>query len=148
MVFLLESLNLNLNDIFEFEHFFTEKQLGIWTTNGTCTPFYPNKQCGPGYQTETRSCSDGVVQKCGLSDVMRNRPCHEHDCPKIIGEWENVGSCFASDDDGYGKCGKGEQVQKRSCQSGTSYDCTNVETVRIIPCGEPGTSYPDCLPGK
>ena len=142
-------MNLNINS-FTY-HFFTEKQLGIWATNGTCTPLYPNKQCGPGYQTETRSCFDGVVQKCVLSDVMRNLPCHEHDCPRIIGEWENVGSCEKFDDDGYGKCGKGyktEQIQRRTCQSGTKDNCSNVETVRIIPCSESGTTYPDCLPGK
>ena len=141
---------MNSFHVFEIEHFicFTDKQLGIWTKNGTCNPLYPNKQCGPGYQTETRSCSDGVVEKCDLSDMIRNQPCHEHDCPKIIGEWENVESCDTFDNDGYGKCGNGKQVQTRSCQSGTNDDCTNVEILKIIPCREAGTAYPDCLPGK
>ena len=123
--------------------FAAKKKFGSWTTNDTCKLLSSNENCGPGYQTETRNCFDGTVQKCKLSDVsdmMRIRPCHEHECPRLIGSWENVGVC--------GGCGDGNQVQKRDCQSGTKDDCTNVETVRVVTCREAGTAHADCsMPG-
>lgn len=116
-------------------------------TEGPCKPLYQGKPCGPGIQSETRNCIDGATEKCTLSDKVRFKPCHDHDCDKMVGEWQNAGACEALDNDGYGGCGDGNQVQTRSCQPGTSDSCTNEETVRIISCNEAGTAYP-CLPGK
>ena len=67
---------------------------------------------------ETRPCEDGAAQTCLLSDKMRITPCHEHDCPRLIGEWTNIGTCDATGEDSNGKCGDGIQVQTRSCLEG------------------------------
>ena len=117
-------------------------------TEGPCKPLYQGKPCGHGIQSESRQCIDGAIEKCTLSDKIRFEPCHVPGCSKIFGKWENVGACEASGDDGYGRCGDGNQLQIRSCQSGTNDECTNEEIVRIISCNEAGTAYPDCLPGK
>lgn len=118
--------------------------MGNWINNGTCEPLFQNERCGPGYQMMTRKCVDGGIQKCALSDVMKIYPCHEHDCPKSIGEWENIGKCEAAEEDGNGKCGDGNQRQRRICQEGTKDKCTGVNLERIISCSDAGTAYPVC----
>ena len=99
---------------------------------------------------ETRPCEDGAAQTCVLSDQMRITPCHEHDCPRMIGAWTNIGACNATDEDSCGKCGDGNQKQTRSCQDGTTDKCNNLEIDRTITCSAAGTAYPVCekLPGK
>ena len=45
-----------------------EKQLGAWSNDGTCVATGDDASCGPGNQKQTRTCTDGTVDKCTAND--------------------------------------------------------------------------------
>ena len=66
------------------------KTLGRWTNVGGCVPETLNATCGPGIQTQERTCENGTgVEICTIMDMEQKIPCKEAgtefpDCPKII----------------------------------------------------------------
>ena len=56
-------------------------RLGNWTSDGICEPITVGKTCGPGNQRQTRTCSDGTVNKCVPSDRERTVNCTEAGTP-------------------------------------------------------------------
>ena len=46
-----------------------EKQLGNWTNDVACEPTGDDSFCGPGYQTQTRTCTDGTIEMCTATDI-------------------------------------------------------------------------------
>ena len=46
-----------------------EKQLGDWTNDGTCVAAGDDASCGPGEQSQTRTCTDGTIDKCSGTDI-------------------------------------------------------------------------------
>ena len=53
------------------------KLLGTWTNTGSCVANGPDPQCGPGNQTQLRTCTDGTVDKCTESDKLQIVTCEE-----------------------------------------------------------------------
>ena len=126
------------------------KELGNWVNEGQCAGL-KNKECGPGTQLQTRTCTDGTHDKCTPTDRARTRNCSLPHCRKILGNWENVGVCIAS---GSNKtCGPGEQFQKRSCTDGTIDKCTQGDRQHALSCHlrdcpkilGPWTNYGECI---
>ena len=67
--------------------------------------------------------------------------------PKLLGPWENEGTCQGSGENP--ACGPGLQAQKRTCTDGTIEKCTDiVDTDRTVACSAAGTSLPECPPGN
>jgi hypothetical protein len=89
-----------------------DKQLGTWTNDGGCEATGADATCGPGNQKQTRTCIDGVTDKCTVADTDQTISCSDAgtalpDCSveKQLGAWTNVGDCAAT---GEGKtCGPG-----------------------------------------
>ena len=46
-----------------------EKELSGWANDGTCVATGIDASCGPGEQRQTRTCTDGTIDKCSASDV-------------------------------------------------------------------------------
>ena len=57
--------------------------------------------------------------------------------PKVLGDWENEGTCNAFG--GVPTCGDGIQVQSRTCVDGTVDKCKDEDTHRITTCKHAGT---------
>ena len=112
------------------------KLYGTWINEGQCTTL-DAKKCGPGHQLQTRTCSDGTHTKCTTNDTTRVQPCSLPHCPKILGDWSDVGYCIPSGTDK--NCGPGNQIQARSCENGTIDTCTKQDQNRSISC-----NLPDC----
>ena len=113
------------------------KQLGNWENIGACMTDGEQKTCGSGNQQQARSCVDGTVDKCIISDKERIIPCHMKNCEKRVGSWKNDGSCKAT---GKNKnCGPGNQIQTRQCTDGTVAKCAEEDRKRSVPC-----SLPNC----
>ena len=111
------------------------KQLREWKNDGKCEATGKDKTCGPGKQAQTRSCTDGTVDKCSDEERRRVISCSLPDCKKQFDNWENDGNCQAI---AVGKeCGDGVQMQTRICNDGTSDKCTSKDTKRSIPCKLP-----------
>ena len=55
-------------DIFRKVFSSVPKTFGPWENDGVCVGTGQNPACGPGRQTQTRTCSDGTLEKCGDSD--------------------------------------------------------------------------------
>ena len=54
------------------------KILGKWENDGYCIASGTNPFCGPGMQTQKRTCSDGTgVQLCTPNDRIQEIPCSE-----------------------------------------------------------------------
>merc|ERR1712038_268222 len=53
----------------------TEKQLGEWTNDGDCTATGDDKTCGPGTQSQTRTCTDGTNEVCTAEDTAQTISC-------------------------------------------------------------------------
>ena len=108
------------------------KRFGNWVNVGRCKANQVNKQCGPGTQKQNRTCIDGTVDKCISIDREHIIPCSLPDCPKVFGNWSDVGSCEAAIK-GKG-CGSGNQRQIRSCIDGTVDKCSPYDRERNISC--------------
>ena len=54
-----------------------EKRLGNWVNDGTCIATGDDPSCGPGNQTQKRTCTDGSTDKCNDSDLEQVIPCSE-----------------------------------------------------------------------
>ena len=109
-----------------------QKHLGNWSNDGHCTPLKTNTNCGPGLQTQIRSCVDGTIEKCTGNDTTQTIPCSLPDCPKRLGRWSNVKYCNAVQS---GKsCGPGRQFQRRICEDGTNDKCRPQDMERSIFC--------------
>ena len=125
------------------------KVLGDWTNVGACVATGGNN-CGPGVQTQTRTCTDGTVDPCTTADTTTQTvSCADTDtalpdCLKVLGDWTNVGACVATSG---GNCGPGTQSQTRTCEDGTVDKCTAVDTTRSVSCADAGTALSAC-PGK
>ena len=52
-----------------------EKELGDWKNSGPCVAEDNGKNCGPGYQRQTRDCTDGTEDKCTLTDRNQQISC-------------------------------------------------------------------------
>ena len=68
--------------------------------------------------------------------------CSEHDCPREVTEWKNIGNC-----QGIGEnktCGDGIQNQTRNCKDGTTEKCLDIELMRALSCNETGSELPKC----
>ena len=109
------------------------KQLGEWTDAGKCEAIEPDKKdCGQGFQRQTRMCSDGTNDPCTATDTEKKIPCTLKACAKRLGIWENDGICESTIK---GKtCGPGFLRQKRTCVDGTNEKCTASEKEKRIPC--------------
>ena len=57
------------------------KNLGQWENDGKCQAVAQGKNCGPGYQLQTRICKDGTGDKCSSADTKRQIPCDLPKCP-------------------------------------------------------------------
>ena len=57
------------------------KDLGQWENDGECQSVEPGKDCGEGYQLQTRICKDGTDDKCSAADTKRQIPCQLPKCP-------------------------------------------------------------------
>ena len=108
------------------------KVLGKWKLDGDCIPTTLGSNCGPGTQIRTRTCKDGAIQKCEFRDRISRRQCKLKDCPKVLGEWNDVEECRTFDTSR--KCGKGKRLQTRSCKDGTIDICNSEETSRNVNC--------------
>ena len=126
-----------------------DKELGTWTNDGACVAIGDDASCGPGNQRQTRTCTDGTIDKCTATDVTEQTiSCSDAgtalpDCEKLFGVWTNDGTCVAVGDDA--SCGPGNQRQTRTCTDGTIDKCTATGlTERTVSCSDAGTSLPDC----
>ena len=54
-----------------------EKGLGNWVNDGNCIATGDDPSCGPGNQTQKRTCTDGSTDKCNDSDLEQVIPCSE-----------------------------------------------------------------------
>ena len=61
--------NLKLNLIL------APKIFGDWANDGACNGEGENPTCGPGTQVQTRSCTDGTVDKCTEEDKQSTVTC-------------------------------------------------------------------------
>ena len=123
------------------------KLLGDWVNDGMCIQVGDDPTCGDGSQGQLRNCKDGTVDKCTDEDTNRAVSCEEAgsalpDCLKIVGGWENTGSCIAVGDDP--TCGHGTQLQSRTCKDGTRDQCRSGNNKRNIACKLAGTALPNC----
>ena len=107
-------------------------KFGPWLNVGSCTALRSDKPCGPGRQTQTRTCEDGTNEKCQPHHTGRTRPCNLKDCSKELGVWTNVGGCIGTGLDK--SCGPGNQRQTRSCKDGTRDKCTSADRNRKNQC--------------
>ena len=107
---------------------------------------FPNQSCGLGYQYQRRQCLDGAKEQCIFSDKMQILLCNQHECPRIISEWNNQGEC-RGDNGTIIKCGDGILKQTRECKDGTTAKCSDIETERNISCQQAGINLPEC-PGR
>ena len=125
------------------------KILSNWNNVGPCIPSKSHGRCGPGQQTQRRACRNGSGNEiCAKNDMVQFISCREAgsklpDCPKVFGEWKNVGACAAIGDKK--GCGPGTQDQIRTCSNGTGIEvCSKDDTVQRIACRMAGTGMPDC----
>ena len=51
------------------------KQLGNWVNLGGCIANGTDSSCGPGLQTQTRTCTDGTTDKCNDFETKQNISC-------------------------------------------------------------------------
>ena len=58
------------------------KQLGNWENIGACMTNGEPKTCGSGNQQQTRSCVDGTVDKCSISDKESTKLAPNPTCPR------------------------------------------------------------------
>ena len=61
---------------------------------------------------------------------------------KTVGKWENNGPCIGIGEDR--TCGKGIQIQSRTCEDGTFDKCQRLDNVRNITCKDAGTALKPC----
>ena len=62
------------------------KILGNWTNQGDCQSVKTNYSCGPGNQLQSRTCSNGTIDKCRAEDLTRSIPCKQaHSNPDCTG---------------------------------------------------------------
>ena len=52
------------------------KSLGQWTNDGKCAATGADPKCGPGNQIQTRTCTDGTIDKCTDADRKRTVSCN------------------------------------------------------------------------
>ena len=72
---------------FQLNFLVTNAILGDWINTGGCVSNNVDTngvQCGSGRQRQTRTCKDGVVQKCNLDLRERTIKCNLEDCPPGI----------------------------------------------------------------
>ena len=125
------------------------KTFSEWRNTGPCISSGKITACGPGIQEQRRTCGNGTGHEiCTNEDIAQRISCTMAgtdlpDCPKIFGEWINVGHCIAI---GKGlSCGPGRQEQLRSCENGTGPEiCTFQDKMQIVSCKAAGTDLPDC----
>ena len=108
-----------------------QKAIGQWVNEGGCTGLN-DRDCGSGNQLQTRTCSDGTMDKCTPADRARTQNCSLPDCQKKLGEWKNLGQCIGSGADK--NCGPGELFQVRLCMDGTVDKCTEDDRQHAIAC--------------
>ena len=125
------------------------KHFGDWTNDGDCIATGEDKTCGPGTQSQTRTCTDGTNEPCNDADRTQTVSCSDAGTAlpacvveKQLGEWTNVGECAASGDNK--TCGPGTQSQTRTCTDGTNDVCIQEDTAQTISCADAGTALPDC----
>ena len=116
--------------------------LGGWTNEGSCQAVGVNPACGPGTQTQVRTCTDGTIDKCTINDREQIISCNLKNCVKKLGHWINDGVCQASN--GIANCGPGLQKQTRSCVDGTADKCSANDTEQTISCEDAGSSLSPC----
>ena len=74
-------------DQFQSNSSVTNAILGGWINTRGCISNSVDTnwaQCGSGTQSQTRTCKDGVVQKCNPNLRERTIPCTFKDCPPGI----------------------------------------------------------------
>ena len=130
-----------------------EKQLGEWTNDGNCVATGDDPTCGPGTQTQTRSCTDGSTDLCTDADRTQTVSCADAGTAlpacavaKQLGEWTNDGDCIGTGEDK--TCGPGTQSQTRTCTDGTNDPCTDVDRTQTVSCVDAGTALPTCAVAK
>ena len=109
-------------------------EFGPWINENECKAV-DGRKCGPGIQRQKRTCVDGTILKCTSSDMFRTQSCNLPHCPKLLGDWNDVGSCVAIGSEK--NCGPGYQIQTRSCTDGTTDLCTQQDQRQIISCNLP-----------
>ena len=112
-----------------------EKRLGVWENDGNCEPTLKGRACGPGYQRQRRTCTDGTIQKCTASDREKRFPCKLRNCRKQLGTWEKDGLCEGVEKGS--NCGSGQQREKRMCTDGTVDKCTTSDRDQMVACPLP-----------
>ena len=53
------------------------RTVGQWMNTATCEATGEEKSCGPGLQTQTRTCADGTVDKCASVETRRTVSCKD-----------------------------------------------------------------------
>ena len=51
------------------------KVFGPWTNDGECQGDGEDPSCGTGTQSQTRTCTDGTVEKCTAANSQRSVTC-------------------------------------------------------------------------
>ena len=51
------------------------KMFGAWANSGSCEGAAANPHCGPGTQSQTRTCTDGTIDHCESTDTSRVVSC-------------------------------------------------------------------------
>ena len=106
------------------------KKLGDWKDKGTCIPNDVVKKCGVGQKLQQRSCEDGTKDICTSRDTTQYGSCFI-ECKKKLGPWVKS-ECVARA--GNQDCGFGQQIQTRTCESGTNDPCLYSETRKTTRC--------------
>ena len=131
-----------------------EKTLGVWINNGPCRAVGNETSCGPGFQHQQRTCTNGATEQCTDQDREQTIHCKDAgtalpDCVKDLGQWTNYGGCISDQK----TCGTGIQKQFRTCiikpesqQSNLlmKLKCIESDTNRTRRCSETGTALPSC----
>ena len=108
--------------------------VGNWHNIGVCSALRTDQSgpCGPGTQSQSRTCKDGTREKCNAIDHHRTLACVLRDCSKQLGSWTNVGGCIAKV--GGQDCTSGTQRSTRSCIDGTRDRCQSADRDRTTSC--------------
>ena len=54
-----------------------EKELGSWSNSGECIATGSDPTCGPGNQSQKRTCIDGTNDICTSADTVQTVSCAE-----------------------------------------------------------------------
>ena len=108
------------------------KKYGHWVNTTQCESEADDRNCGPGTQLQTRTCTNGTTDICTDQGMIQTVRCNLIACLKVFGNWTSDGICESKGD--YKICGKGLRRLSRTCMDGTIDVCKKNETEKYIEC--------------